>query len=142
MVDALRSKQVDAAFLLDPYKSLAMNDPSLELFAWPSSTVIPGLSTAVWIVSGKMADEKPEVVRAYLRAFTKGGKWVNDHLGTEPYFKLVAGFTKMDPERVAKIPAVPQEMEIGIAAINGIGDVMQEFDLLKTKVDVTPKIFK
>lgn len=142
MNDALKNKQVDVAFLMDPYKTLAMDDPSLELFASPSTSVIPGLSTAVWVVSGKMADSKPEVVRAYLRAFRKGGQWVNANIGKEPYLKLVAGFTKMDPARLAKMPVVPQQMEIGPDAINGIGEAMREFDLLKTKVDVTPKIFK
>lgn len=142
MNDALKNKQVDAAFLMDPYKTLAMDDPSLELFASPSTSVIPGLSTAVWVVNGKMADSKPELVRAYLRAFRKGGQWVNANIGREPYLKLVASFTKMDPARLAKMPVVPQEMEIGTDAINGIGEVMREFDLLKTKVDVTSKIFK
>ena len=142
MNDALKNKQVDVAFLMDPYKTLAMDDPNLELFASPSTSVIPGLSTAVWVVSGKMADSKPELVRAYLRAFRKGGQWVNANIGKDAYFKLVAGFTKMDPARLAKMPVVPQEMEIGTDAINGIGEAMREFDLLKTKVDVTSKIFK
>ena len=67
---------------------------------------------------------------------------MNANLGNEQYLKLVSSFTKMDPARLAKMPAVPQELEISTAAINGIGDVMREFDLLKTKVDVTPKLFK
>jgi NitT/TauT family transport system substrate-binding protein len=142
MQDALKNKQVDAAFLMDPYKTIAADDPALELFAHPSTSEIPRLSTAVWVVSGKMADAKPELVRAYLRAFRKGGQWVNANIGKEPYFKLLSGFTKMDPARLAKMAVVPQEMEISTEAINGIGDVMREFDLLKTKVDVTSKIFK
>jgi NitT/TauT family transport system substrate-binding protein len=142
MQDALKNKQVDAAFLMDPYKTMATEDLNLEMFAQPSTSEIPRLSTAVWVVSGKMADSRPEVVRAYLRAFRKGGEWVNANIGKEPYYRLVAGFTKMDPARLAKLALVPQEMEISTAAINGIGDVMREFDLLKTRVDVTPKLFK
>jgi hypothetical protein len=80
-------------------------------------------------------------VRGYLRAFNKGGQWVNANLGMEPYFKLVAGFTRMDPARLAKLRTVPQEMVISFDAIHGIGDVTLKFDLLKTKVDVTSKIF-
>jgi NitT/TauT family transport system substrate-binding protein len=142
MQDALKNRQVDAAFLMDPYKTLANEDPNLELFAHPSTSEIPKLSTAVWVVSGKMADSRPEVVRAYLRAFRKGQQWVNANIGNEQYLKLVSSFTKMDPARLAKMPTVPQEMEISTEAINGIGDVMREFDLLKTRVDVTPKLFK
>ena len=110
--------------------------------AWPSSQALPGLSTSLWVVSGKLADEKPELVRSYQRAFMKGSKWVNDNFGKPPYFELVASFTKIDPARLAKLATEPQIMEIDAKAINGIGEVMQEFDLLKTKIDVTPKIFK
>jgi ABC-type nitrate/sulfonate/bicarbonate transport system substrate-binding protein len=103
---------------------------------------LPGLSTSVWVVSGKFADEKPELVRAYQRAFMKGGKWVNDNFGKPAYFEAVAAFTKMDPAKLAQIATEPQIMEIDVGPINGIGDVMQEFDLLKQKANVGPKIFK
>src|SRR6185503_13036774 len=69
MIDALKTKQVDAAFLLDPYMTAAFEDPALELAAWASSTSMPGLSSSIWVVSGKFADSKPEVLRAYMRAF-------------------------------------------------------------------------
>jgi NitT/TauT family transport system substrate-binding protein len=142
MVDALKSKQVDAAFLIDPYKQNATDDPTLELVSHPSTSTIPGLATGVWVVSGKMADEKPDLVRGYRRAYLKGGEWVNSNFGKPAYYELVSSFTKMEPERVVKMAAVPQEMVLSPAAINGIGDVMLEFGLLKSKVDVTPKVFK
>jgi NitT/TauT family transport system substrate-binding protein len=141
MLDALKSRQVDAAYLLDPYKMLASEDPSVELCAWPSSSALPGLSTSVWVVTGKWADENPDRVRAYQRAFKKGGQWVNENFGKPPYFELVAGYTKMDPSRLAQLAVEPQVMEIDVGAINGIGDVMLEYGLLKAKVDVSPKIF-
>lgn len=141
MLDALKSRQVDAAYLLDPYKMLASEDPSVELCAWPSSVALPGLSTSMWVVTGQWAKEKPDRVRAYRRAFMKGGQWVNDNFGKPAYFELVAGFTKMDAARLAQLATEPQIMEIDAKAINGIGDVMQEYGLLKTKVDVSSKIF-
>lgn len=141
MIDALKTKQVDAAFLLDPYMTAAFEDPALELAAWASSTSMPGLSSSIWVVSGKFADGKPEVLRAYMRAFFKGGQWVNENLGKKPYIDLVAGFTKMAPERLAKLQTAGQRMDIEPAAINGVAKVMKEFGLLKADVDVTGKIF-
>ena len=142
MIDALKSKQADVAFLLDPYKMAAGEDPALELCAWPTSTALPGLSTSVWVVSGKLADEKPDLVRKYVRAFMRGGQWVNDNFGKQPYFELVGSFTKMDPAKLAQLAVEPQIMEMDAKPINGIGDVMVEFDLLKTKIDATPKLFR
>jgi NitT/TauT family transport system substrate-binding protein len=142
MADALKSKQVDAAYLLDPYLTLAFDDPSLDLAAWPTSTCMPGLSSSLWIVSGKWADAKPELVRAYARGFFKGGQWVNDNLGKQAYYDLIAGFTKIDPARLAKMLTGGQVMEIQAAPINGLASVMREFDLLKSNVDVESKIFR
>lgn len=142
MLDALKNKQVDASFLLDPYKMSAFEDPALELLSWATSVGMPGVSTSVWVVSGKTADEKPDLVRRYQRGFMKGGQWVNDNFGKPPYVELVAGFTKMDPAKLAQSATEPQIMTMDATAINGIGEIMQEFDLLKQKANVGPKIFK
>ena len=85
---------------------------------------------------------KPEVLRAYMRAFFKGGQWVNENLGKKPYIDLVAGFTKMAPERLAKLQTAGQRMEIEPAAINGVAKVMKEFGLVKSDIDVTNKVFR
>jgi ABC-type nitrate/sulfonate/bicarbonate transport system substrate-binding protein len=120
----------------------AFEDPALDLAAWPSSTSMPGLSSSVWVASGKFVDGKPEVLRAYMRAFFKGGQWVNENLGKKSYIDLVAGFTKMAPERLAKLHTAGQRMDIEPAAINGVAKVMKEFGLLKSDIDVTNKIFR
>jgi len=73
---------------------------------------------------------------------SNGVQWVNDNFGKLPYLKLVASFTKMDRAPLAQLATGPQVMEIDAGAINGIGDVMREFDLLKTRIDVSSKIFK
>ncbi len=142
MLDALKSKQVDAAYLLDPYKMAAMEDPAVELCAWPSSSAMAGVSTSIWVVSGKFADEKPEIVRGYVKAFLRGSKWVNDNFGKPPYLELVASFTKMDPAKLAQMATEPQVMEMSAEPINMVADAMLEFGMLKSKIDVTPKIFR
>jgi NitT/TauT family transport system substrate-binding protein len=142
MIDALKNKQVDAAFMLDPFKMSAFEDPALELLSWATSVGMPGVSTSVWVVSGKSADEKPDLIRKYQRGFMKGGQWVNDNFGKPPYIELVAGFTKMDPAKLAQSATEPQVMEMDPKAINAIGGIMREFDLLKGDIDVASKIFK
>jgi NitT/TauT family transport system substrate-binding protein len=142
MLDALKNRQVDAAYLLDPFLAIARDDPALELAAWPTSTSMGGLSSSVWIVSGKWAEANPKLVRAYARAFFKGGHWVNDNVGKKPYYDLISGFTKTDPARLAKMYTGGQEMEIRAAPINGMAAVMREFDMLKSNVDVESKILR
>jgi NitT/TauT family transport system substrate-binding protein len=142
MLDALKNKQVDAAYLLDPYLALAREDSDLEIAAWPTSSVMPGLSSSLWIVSGKWADANPELVKAYTRAFYKGGEWVNDNLGKPAYYDLVASITKMDPARLSKLYNGGQEMRLEAKPILDLAAVMKEFDMLKTDIDVESKLIR
>jgi NitT/TauT family transport system substrate-binding protein len=142
MVDALKTKQVDAAFVLDPYLAIAQEDPALELAVWPNQVTMPGVSTSVWVVGGKWADANPDLVRAYTRAFFKGGEWVNANLGTPGYYDLVAKFTKMDPSRLSKMTIDGQEMRLEAKPMLELAAVMKEFDMLKTDVDVESKIIR
>jgi NitT/TauT family transport system substrate-binding protein len=142
MLDALKTKQVDSAYLLDPYLALAREDADLELAAWPTSTVMPGLSSSLWVVSGKWADANPDLVKAYTRAFLKGGEWVNDNLGKPAYYDLVASITKMDPARLSKVYLGGQEMRLEAKPILDLAAVMKEFDMLKTDIDVESKLLR
>ena len=74
---------------------------------------------------------------------SNGVQWVNDNFGKLPYLKLVASFTKMDRAPLAQLATGPQVMEIdaGARAVR-YRHVMREFDLLKTRIDVSSKIFK
>jgi NitT/TauT family transport system substrate-binding protein len=142
MLDALKSKQVDVALLLDPFMSIAFADPNYELLGWPSSIVLPNLPSSLWIVSGTLADTKPDLVSAYLRAYLKGVEWVNANLGKSAYLNLVASYTKTDPNQLAKMYTAGQLTEIDVDAIKGLVSVMREYDLLKSDVEIESKIFK
>lgn len=141
-IDALKNKQVDAALVLDPFMTIGFGDPSIELLGWPLMTVMPGLPSSLWVVSGTTADTKTELVRSYVRAFMKGVAWVNANIGDQAYLDLVSSYTKADPKLLAKMYTAKQPTAISANEINGIAAVMRQYGLLKTDVDVTPKIFR
>ncbi len=142
MLDALKNKQVDAALVLDPFMTIGLGDPSFELVGWPLSTTMPGLPSSAWIVSGNTADTKPEVVRAYVRAFEKGVQWVNANLGNQAFLDLVASYTKTDPKLLARMYVSGQPTSIDTDGYKKLVSLMREYDLLKTNVNVESKIFK
>ena len=142
MLDALKNGQVDAALVLDPFMTIGLGDPGFELLGWPLSTVMPGLPSSLWVVSGSLADTKPELVRAYRRGFLKGVDWVNTHFGDDAYLQLIAGYTKTDVKLLAKMVAGKQPTEINVAALKRLVQLMKEYELLKTDVNVEAKIFK
>ena len=121
---------------------LGLGNPDLALLAWPFDTVMPNGPTSFWVVTGEMADKKTELVTRWVRAFRKGVGWVNANLGKEPFVKLVASYTKIDPNLVAKMNVPQAEATVRLAPIKQLIGIMRENDLLTTDVDVESKIFK
>lgn len=142
MLDALKSEQVDAALVLDPFMTVGLNDPNFELLGWPLSTTMPGLPSSLWVVSGNTADTKADVIAAYKRGFMKGVDWCNAHLGDDQYIKLVASYTKTDEKILAKMVLDKQPTDINVEAIEKLAVLMRQYDLLKTSPDIRSKIFK
>ncbi|HXQ54047.1 MAG TPA: ABC transporter substrate-binding protein [Stellaceae bacterium] len=142
MLDALAAGQVDAALVLDPFMTVGLGDPRFERLDWALSTVMPGLPSSLWVVSGKVADAKTDLIRAYVRGFLKGAEWVDAHLGDAAYLQLVAGFTRTDEKLLARMTVGKQPAQIDAAALKRLVVLMKEYDLLKTDVDVDAKIFR
>jgi len=142
MLDALRSKQVDAAVLVDPFLAVGLGDPDFELVDWAQSKVMPGMPSSLWVVSGNVADTKRDLVRAYLRGFMKGAEWVDAHLGDPAYLELVASYTKTNPALLARMAVGKQPLDIDVGGLERLVALMREYGLLKTDLAVAAKIFK
>lgn len=141
VLDALKNGQIDAALVLDPFLAMALDDPNFELVDWPMSKVMPGLPSALWIITGNEAETKGDLIRAYRRGFMKGVAWVNAHLGSEAYLQLVAAYTKTDENILKKMAGGKHPTDVDAASINRLAALMREYGLLKTDIDVTPKVF-
>jgi NitT/TauT family transport system substrate-binding protein len=142
MLDALKNKQVDAALVLDPFMTMAMGNPEFEIAGWPSSMVMPGMPSSLWITSGPTADTKTKQIAAYVRGFLKGVDWFNAHLGDPEFIALVASYTKTDPQLLAKMYAAKQPTGIDPVIMKKLVSVVKGYGLLKTDIDIDSKIFK
>jgi len=141
MLDAIRSKQVDGALVLDPFMTMGLGDPALERVAWPLSTALPGLPTSFWMVSASAAENKAPLIRRYLKAFLKGGEWINAHLRDDAYNQLIASYTKTDPKLIAQMVASNQPMSVDVDAGIRLAGIMKQNGLLKTDIDFKAKQF-
>lgn len=141
MVDAVKTKQVDGALVLDPFMTLAGNDPAVERVAWPLSTAMAGLPTSYWLTSGNAVQAKAPLIRRYQKAFLRGGEWINAHLRDEAYNQLVAGYTKTNPQLIGQMVASKQPLDIDVDGANRLIALMKENELLKTDIDFKSKLF-
>ena len=75
------------------------------------------------------------------RALVRGGGWVNANLGNDSYFKLVAGFTKIDPAIAAKMVLEPASTSISAAQIQPMVKLMRDNGLIAGDIDLRTKMF-
>ena len=142
MLDALANNQVDAVVAIDPVLAVGLGDPRFELLAWAQSEVMPGMPSSMWVITGETAKDKADLIRAYIRGFTKGAEWVDQHLGDAEYMQLVASYTKTDPALLAKMALNKQPLDIDPKQIERVAALMKENGLLKTDIDVAAHVFK
>lgn len=141
MVAALKEKRIAAALVIDPYMTVALDDPEIELLDWPMSKVFPGGPVAFFAVTGETAQRRPSDVRAFFRAYKRGAAWVNANEGKEPYFSLVAEYSGMNVDLVRRMKTVPAASDVIPATLPRLTNLMRQTGLLETNLDLRPKIF-
>jgi NitT/TauT family transport system substrate-binding protein len=142
MVDAVKIKQVDAAHAVDPFLSSAIRDPALEVLGWPFSSVAPGIRAAQWVVTGEAVEKQRDALQKFVRAMRKGADWLNANNGKEPFYNLVAGYTRLDPARVRAMNIREISTEIDLPAMRRLAALMREHALIDREIDPAPMIFE
>lgn len=141
MVDAIKADRVAAALVIDPYMTVALDDPEIELLDWPMSKVFPGGPVAFFAVSGDFATKRAAQARAFFRAYKRGAQWVNANEGKAPYVDLVAAYTGMNADLVRRMKTVPAASDIIPSALPKLTTLMRQTGLLDRDIDLRPHIF-
>jgi len=141
MVEAIKQKRVDAAMVIDPFLTVAFADPALELLSWPCSQCYAGGPMAFFIVTGDMAQRRPNDVRAFIRAYKRGAAWTIANLGKQSYYDLVAGFSGLDVDLIRRMPPVPVQAAVVPSSLPVLTNLMRQTGLLDTNLDLRAKIF-
>ncbi|MDF3813301.1 ABC transporter substrate-binding protein [Rhodopseudomonas sp. BAL398] len=137
MPDALRGKQVDAAFMVNPFFNAAIGDPKTFAFvAAPYRVVQPGVEVGHYICTQEYYAEHRETIAKYYRAFRKGVQWYNAHLKSPDLIPIISGFTKMKPELVATLNLQPLPETIDLDAVATTVKLMKDAGLLTKDIDL------
>lgn len=96
-VDKLLSGEIDYAVTYDPYLSQAVGKGAQVIF---TSSDKPGILTDVLLFSNRLIEKKPEIVKAYVRAYFKAYDFWRDY--PLQSYKTVYSFYKYLPEDFEK----------------------------------------
>ncbi len=137
MPDALRSKQIDAAFMVNPFFNASVTDPdTFEFAAAPYREVQPDVEVGHYISTQDYFAKNKEVMTKYIRAFRKGVTWYNANLKDPDLVRIVSGFTKMQPEMVKKLNLQPLPEIVNLGSVATTVKLMKDNGLISGDIDL------
>jgi NitT/TauT family transport system substrate-binding protein len=140
MNDALRGKQVDAEFQVAPFYDAALNGGDLEVVGDPYHEVQPGVEVGIYVATADYYNQNRQVIAKFDRALRKGVAWYNAHTNDAETIKIIADFTKLQPEVVAKMYKGHAPEKTDPATLEKTEVLMRDSGLLTSDVDVRSMI--
>lgn len=139
MPAALTAKAIDAYFVGEPHAAKAELDGSGRVL-YHAKDIWPRFISCVLVVTEKLINEKPEVVRDLVRGIAESGEWAENHRleaakVAAPYFrqdeKVIKYVLTRPPDRVSYRMLTPTDEELG-----AIRDMALKVNILEKSVDI------
>jgi NitT/TauT family transport system substrate-binding protein len=141
MPDALRGKQIDAAFMVNPFFNAAVSDANtFQFVAAPYREVQPDVEVGHYISTQEYFTKNKETLAKYTRAFRKGVQWYNANLGDPDLVRIISGFTKMQPDLVAKMNLQTLPETVHLEAMTTTVKLMKDNGMVAGDIDIASMI--
>jgi len=138
MLGALSAGNVDAAWLAEPFVTIASNTMQgvevLDVFSGPTED----LPVAGWGTSAQFAAEKSNTVAAFTRAMDAAMQTVDKDPSTVA--KIVPTYTKLTPEVAAQLHPINFAVESHLEDISQVEALMRKYGFIDGEVDVNQLI--
>lgn len=140
MPGALASKAIDAYFVGEPHAARAELDGTGRVL-YHAKDIWPHFISCVLVVTERLIEERPAVVKDLVRGIAESGEWADTHRTdaarlVSPYFrqdeKLVRYVLMQPPDRVSYRMLTPDDGEM-----QRIADMGLEAGILERRLDVT-----
>jgi NitT/TauT family transport system substrate-binding protein len=141
MPDALRGKQIDAAFMVNPFFNAAVSDANtFQFVAAPYREVQPDVEVGHYISTQEYFAKNKETLAKYTRAFRKGVQWYNANLRDPDLVRIISGFTKMQPDLVAKMNLQTLPETVHLEAMTTTVKLMKDNGMVAGDIDIASMI--
>jgi NitT/TauT family transport system substrate-binding protein len=141
MMDALKSGQVDAAVLVDPFLSAGVESKTIDLVGWPFNKVQKGMSISQYVTTDAFLKSNPKAIDGFVRALNKGSAWMNQNAGKPEWIKVISGFTRLPEDRLRKLAVAPFKTSIDPKSIDSSLELMRKHGLLSTPLNAKQLLY-
>jgi NitT/TauT family transport system substrate-binding protein len=136
MSDALKRREIDAAFISQPFLSAALADSSIRLIGWPYSVDRRPVENSQYVTTQTFAASNSETIRHFVRALNRGVDWVNHNLNSQAFAELVSGYSKIPIADIQKIVLPPYQKVVHADALHRVMDLAHSNGLIDRPIDI------
>lgn len=135
MNDALRGKQIDAAFQVNPFFGTAIASGEAEAIADPYREVQPGVEIGVYLSTEDFYAKNTDTVGKFNRALVKSIAWYNGNTSNPDLHRIIAGVTKLSPDVISKLYLGRFPLRIDPEMPAATAKLMKDAGLLTSEID-------
>ncbi|WP_344219285.1 ABC transporter substrate-binding protein [Nonomuraea bangladeshensis] len=134
MLQKLKSGIIDAAWMAEPYVTLAGETIGAKGLYDPMSNRTADWPVAGWAASSKYIEKNPDIIRRWNRAMARAQRdAASDGMAVR---RILRSYTKIEPRTAATITLGVYPTSLNAARIQRVADLMYEFRDIKKPVDV------
>ena len=142
MSDAVRGDRVEAAFVVEPFLSNAINAEGMQLVGWPYSTVMKKIPVGMYAATKEYVEKNPQVIERFVRGYMKAVDWTNANKTNEEWMKIVSDYTKLPIEKVKGLTVPPYDKTVNAAGVDAVQALMRKNGLLDAPVDTKALLYR
>lgn len=139
MTAALRSGQVDAAYVTEPFLTpLRTSDDAHVIPGATQGSVAPGQPAGVMVANAAWAAENPELVAALQRAARRSADYAQEHI--DELRAALPDLLGLDPAVADTIVLPIFTAEFEVEDVQDIADTLLQYEILQEPLDVSENI--
>jgi NitT/TauT family transport system substrate-binding protein len=138
MQAALERKNVDAAFMVEPYITQSQRNAGTTPIVDAAAGATQDVPIAGWATSTKFAEANPKTVAAFQRAIVKAQQDASDRRNVE---EAIPGYAKVDKDTASLMHLGTWPTTLNSVRLRRVIDLMRKYGVLDKDLDVDAMIF-
>jgi NitT/TauT family transport system substrate-binding protein len=140
MAMVLQTNQVDAASVIEPFVTRALEDESTELLSYHYAELYPKLAISCYISTEDWISKNKETLRKFIKAFNKATDFY--YSNPEESKAIISKYTNIDMEEMQKVKLPAFDKEPNVENLQYLIDIMYQAGLIDRKITPDELILK
>lgn len=137
MLDAVVRKQVDGAFIVEPFQLAALATGKVKVIGSPFIDVQPSVDVGEYATTADYAAKNLPIIEKFDRALRRGIDWFNNNRHDAKLYELISSFTHIPLETVKHLDLPVRPMESSLEQHRKTAELMLAQGMISKPIDVS-----